>query len=303
MSVIISSSEQKFIFDGCRENCRQDGRARQEYRSYSTVSGASSTSSSEQADDHPPLALSNGSARVFLATGETHLLVSVKAELVVPAMSHPSSGVLDIHVDFMHDKDETLGSTISNLLLPHLVDLERLCVVPNYYVWRLAIDVLVIASNGGSLLDACSRGIHAAIQTTLLPKLTHEAAPDGGKPVLQIDSDIKNAYRIPGSDKAPVIATISLLKTSTEAKTTPVFILDATKEEEACAFAQVRVVLDRSSEEEPIICALHKAGGGSLPLGLLQDVTSFVLQSFSQHDKLFSNDGHQHMLQETFVIQ
>jgi exosome complex RNA-binding protein Rrp42 (RNase PH superfamily) len=293
---MISSSEQKFVIDGCRENCRQDGRTRQEFRSYTTISGGSSTNTDE---DHPPLTLSNGSARVFLASGETHILVSVKAELVVPAISHPNCGVIDIHVDFMHNnKDDTLAATISSLLLPHLVDTEKLCVVPNYFVWRLSIDVLVIASNGGSLLDACSRGIHAAVQNTLLPKLTHEPAPDGGKPVLQIDSDIKNACNIPGSDKAPVIATISLLKT----ETTPVLILDATQEEEVCAFSQVHVVLDRSSDE-PMICALHKAGSGSLPFALLQDVTSFVLESVSQHDNFFLNDGQQHMLQETFVIQ
>ena len=184
---MISSSEQKFIVQGCQENCRQDGRSRQEFRSYSTISGGGDCSKADNGsmDDQPPLVLSNGSARVFLATGETHILTSVKAELVVPAISHPNSGVIDIHVDFMHNKDETLESTLSSLLLPHLVETERLCVSPNYFVWKLSVDVLVIASSGGSLLDACSRGIHAAIRNTLLPKLTCEPSPDGGKPILQ----------------------------------------------------------------------------------------------------------------------
>ena len=292
---MISSSEQKYIVEGCRENCRQDGRSRQEFRSYSTISGGSHKA--DGMEDQPTLVLSNGSARTFLATGETHILTSVKAELVVPAISHPNSGVIDIHVDFMHNKDESLEATISSLLLPHLVDTEQLCVAPNYFVWKLSVDVLVIASNGGSLLDACSRGIHAAIRNTLLPKLTCEPSPDGGKPILQIDADIKSAYHIPGSEKAPIIATVSILESSS-----PILILDATREEEACAFAQIHVVLDRSSDE-PMICALHKAGGGSLPFSLLQDVTSFVLQSLSHNDTMFVNDGQRHMLQETFVIQ
>lgn len=293
---MISRSEQKFVIDGCQENCRQDGRTRREFRSYTTISGGGSATSADEG--HPPLTLSNGSARVFLATGETHVLVSVKAELVVPAISHPNAGVVDIHVDFMHDKDEALAGTISSLLLPHLVDTEKLCVVPNFFVWRLSIDVLVVASNGGSLLDACSRGMHTAVQNTLLPKLTHEPAPNGGKPVLQIDADIKNAYNIPGSDKSPVVSTVTLLKTDS----TPVMILDATKEEESCAFSQIHVVIDRSSDE-PVICALHKAGGGSLPFSLLQDVTAFVLEADSQHDSFVLNDGQQHMLQETYIIQ
>eukprot|EP00980_Cylindrotheca_fusiformis_P004123 scaffold894_cov153-Cylindrotheca_fusiformis.AAC.19 len=321
---MISNSEQKFVVEGCRENCRQDGRTRQEFRSYTTITGggggssSSSTTTGKNEEGHPPLVLSNGSARVFLATGETHVMVSVKAELVIPAISHPNSGVIDIHVDYMHnnnDKDDALTGIISSLLLPHLVeDTEQLCVVPHFYVWRLSIDVLVIASNGGSLLDACSLGIRAAIQNTLLPKLTHEAAGttnnDGdGKPVLQIDADIQNAHHIPGSDKVPIVATVSLLKTENNL---PILILDATKEEEMCAFSQIHVVIDttsRSSEQEqqPVICALHKAGGGSLPFSLLQDVTAFVLEVAPLNDNTVAavvvNDGQQHMLQETFAIQ
>ena len=119
-NTMISSSEQKYIVEGCRENCRQDGRSRQEFQSYSTISGGSHKA--DGMEDQPTLVLSNGSARTFLATGETHVLTSVKAELVVPAISHPNSGVIDIHVDFMHNKDESLEATISSLLLPHLVD-------------------------------------------------------------------------------------------------------------------------------------------------------------------------------------
>ena len=98
-NTMISSSEQKYIVEGCRENCRQDGRSRQEFRSYSTISGGSHKA--DGMEDQPTLVLSNGSARTFLATGETHILTSVKAELVVPAISHPNSGVIDIHLTAM----------------------------------------------------------------------------------------------------------------------------------------------------------------------------------------------------------
>lgn len=318
---MISNSEKSFIIDGCRENCRQDGRTRNEFRSYMTISGSSpsiDTDNDEQSSSHPPLVLSNGSARVFLATGETHILVSVKAELVTPAMSHPDCGVLGIHVDYMHktpqgkssSKDDPLEPTIASLLLPHLVDSKQLCIVSHHYVWKLHLDVMVLASNGGSLLDACSLGIRAALRNTVLPKLTPEAAPDGGRPVLQIDADLQHAVPIPGSDHAPIVSTVSLLKPNAgSGSTSPILILDATQQEEACAVSHVHVVLDRSNqnEKEPLICAIHKVGGGALPFSLLQDVTSFVVEANASKigdiAKVCSGSGHGHLLQETFLLQ
>mmetsp|Transcript_4153 Transcript_4153/g.9872 ORF Transcript_4153/g.9872 Transcript_4153/m.9872 type:complete len:296 (+) Transcript_4153:101-988(+) len=294
--MVISSSESKFIIEGCRDGCRVDGRSRKDFRLYSSVVG--------------DFALSNGSARIFLATKETHVLVSVKAELVVPASSAPSEGAVEVHVDYMQgntsSRDDELASTLSNLLVPHLVDRGKMCVAPKYFVWKLNIDVLIITSGGGSLIDACSQGIHAALQQTLLPRLTVVPATEGkgNKPTIQVDSDIKAAERIPGVENAPVIVTVSLLRH----KKTPVMIVDATEEEEACAFARVHVVLDRgisSSPEksrEPMICALHTAGGGALPFVLVQDVTSFVLEVSGSSRVVVSKSLH-HMLQDNFSIQ
>lgn len=292
----ISSSESKFIIDGCRDDCRVDGRLRKDFRLYSSVVG--------------DFALSYGSARIFLATKETHILVSIKAELVVPASSAPTEGAVEVHVDYMkgtNSRDDDLESTLSNLLVPHLVDKRKLCIAPGYYVWKLNIDLFIITSGGGSLIDACSQGIHAALQKTLLPRISVIPANEGGgnKPTVQVDSDIKVAQKIPGVENAPVIVTVSLL----QHKKNPVMIVDATGEEEICAFAKVHVVLDRgesssSSKErrEPMICALHKAGGGALPFALLQYVTSFVLEASSSSRVVVSESLH-HLLQDNFSIQ
>jgi exosome complex component RRP42 len=291
----ISTSESKFIVDGCRDDCRVDGRSRKDFRLYSSVVG--------------DFALSYGSARIFLATKETHVLVSVKAELVVPASSAPSEGAIEVHVDYMqgnnNNRDDDLESTLSNLLVPHLVDKRKLCVAPSYYVWKLNIDLFIITSGGGSLIDACSQGIHAALQQTLLPKITVVPAHEGGgnKPTVQVDSDIKMAQPVPGVENVPIIVTVSLLKH----KKVPVMIVDATGEEEACAFAKVHVVLDRgrsSSKKtrEPMICALHTAGDGSLPFALLQDVTSFVLEAAGS-SRVVVSESLQHLLQDNFSIQ
>ena len=134
----ISSSEQRYILEGCLANCREDGRSRDEFRPYYGVVN--------------DFALSYGSARVFLPTQKTHLLVSVKAELVVPASAAPNEGVVEVRVDFMHNdksgnrKDETLEWTLANLLVPHLVDTKKLCIAPEYYVWKMSIDIFVIGN-------------------------------------------------------------------------------------------------------------------------------------------------------------
>jgi exosome complex RNA-binding protein Rrp42 (RNase PH superfamily) len=112
---------------------------------------------------------------------------------------------------------------------------------------------------------------------------------------------------IPGVENVPIIVTVSLLKH----KKVPVMIVDATSEEEACAFSKVHVVLDRDEssssssskkDREPMICALHKAGGGALPFALLQDVTSFVLEASSSSRVVVSDSLH-HLLQDNFSIQ
>ncbi|KAG7362877.1 3' exoribonuclease family, domain containing protein [Nitzschia inconspicua] len=269
----ISTSEQQYILQGCRENCRRDGRTRSEFRPYYVITGT--------------VALSYGSARVFLPTQETHLVVSVKAELVVPASSAPAEGVVEVSVDFLQSDivNDALETTLSTLLVPHLVDKGQLCIAPEHYVWKINIDILVISANGGSLIDACSQGIHAALGQTMLPRLTVAAAStenDDNKPALQVDSNIKAARPIVSTNAVPVIVTISLLRDSQQSKR-PILIVDAIAEEETCSFAQVHVVLDQGGSsnhsKEPMICALHKAGGGALPFALLQEVTQFCLEA------------------------
>ena len=66
----VSDSEARFIAEGCRVDCRADGRARDEFRSYTVVAAGNSVEANLRRN--PPLVLSQGSARVFVATGETH---------------------------------------------------------------------------------------------------------------------------------------------------------------------------------------------------------------------------------------
>jgi exosome complex component RRP42 len=298
----ISTSEKQYIMQGCRENCRRDGRSRDEFRPYYIILG--------------DVALSYGSARVFLPTQETHVLVSIKAEMVVPSSVAPQEGVVELHVDFLHSEtnnsgiSDALETTLSTLFVPHLVDTRQLCIAPEYYVWKVNVDILIISASGGSLIDACSQGIHAALGQTLLPRLAVAPAEGGNakdnKPVLQVDSDIKAARPIivGGMGNVPVIVTVSLLR-DTQQRKRSILIVDATAEEETCSFAQIHVVLDRvqsGSLSEPMICALHKAGGGALPFALLQEVTSFCTEATGSSRVVVGESMH-HLLQDNFVVQ
>ena len=355
----VSQSELKYILQGCRDDCRVDGRRRNEFRPYSIVVN--------------DICLSYGSARVFLPSGSTHIIVSVRAELVIPpsapvstsASALPSGGrneegVIEVHVDFMHGNnraaEDDLESTLSSLLVPHLVDRKALCVSPDHYVWKLSIDVLVVASGGGSLVDACSLGIKAALRRTLLPKITlvstdtaKNKGGEGGsntdvssnvdtttkasdvRPTIQVDSDIRSAQPIPGissdegdnGDMIPTIVTVSILR---DDQKSPLFIVDATGEEECCSFAQVHVVLQQTMatggagtrstkpssrqhyhnhhDTEPVICALHKAGGGAVPFGILQDVTACAIEASSSMPVVMKeSQSLYHILQDNFDIQ
>ncbi len=274
----ISSSEQAFIIEGCRQNCRQDGRACHEIRGYMTDYGSTAPGS----DASDPLVLSHGSARVFLPTGEINILVSVKAGLAIPSRTRPDEGTISLHVDMLHKtgqkRDEELESTLTELLVPHLLDKKDLCVVPNHYVWALYIDLLILSSEGGSLLDACGRGIQKALASTRIPVVTQASQNKNSEGVtIEADGDFKMANHIPGIENPPFIQTVTILVSPGERK--PTFILDATKEEESCAMAQVHVVLEESMDGPARICALHKSGGGALPLSLLQDLTTFVAKT------------------------
>lgn len=81
----VSEHERKYIVDGIAQNLRHDGRGRLDYRFLSVEVGL--------------LPLANGSSRVTLMTGETEVIVAVKAELVAPDASTPDRGSVECDVE------------------------------------------------------------------------------------------------------------------------------------------------------------------------------------------------------------
>jgi exosome complex component RRP42 len=251
--------------------------------------------------------LSNGSAR--LVGHNLHVLCSVKAEVVHPSHHRPDQGVVEIHVDSLaptgrRSVEEELEAALSKLLTEHLVDAKALCLVPGQYVWRLHIDLYLLAAGSGSLLDASSHVIRAALRNTLLPVVTASQRSDGkqtrGKVDLLVDGDIQSAQPPVGADRAPVIVTVTLLKSLKG----PVMVLDATAEEEACAVSVVHVAADVSDPAQPALCAVVSRVG-PLPASQQARIVSTALTAAVQAEKHYSyksDSSSGFLLQEQLLI-
>ena len=81
----ISDPEKKYIVDGVRQDIRPDGRGRLDHRFLTVEIGL--------------LPLANGSARVTLVSGETEVIVAVKAELGSPSEGALDKGTIECDVD------------------------------------------------------------------------------------------------------------------------------------------------------------------------------------------------------------
>jgi exosome complex RNA-binding protein Rrp42 (RNase PH superfamily) len=93
---------------------------------------------------------------------------------------------------------------------------------------------------------------------------------------LSVDGDIQKAHGVlETEDSCPVVISVAICKCPPNG--TPVLVLDATMEEELCASCIVRLAVTPSGE----VVAIQNASG-SLPLGLLPEVTAAAVQA-SKH--------------------
>ena len=202
-----------------------------------------------------------------------------------------------MHVDILpyasssmdrHDirKEELeVASTLSHLLLPHLLDKNKLVVLEGRYVWRLNIDVLVTHCDG-SLMDACSMVIWGAMQNLSLPSVVPVEKVDQGQGAgkrsgkkasdeIMLDGDIANSVTPDGVLDCPIVVTVCLIPVATseddnskgtttvrkvKKKHESVMIVDASRQEEKCASTKVSMSVDGAGN----ICGVHKYGSSSV---------------------------------------
>eukprot|EP00584_Thalassiosira_punctigera_P000087 CAMPEP_0172534350 /NCGR_PEP_ID=MMETSP1067-20121228/6748_1 /TAXON_ID=265564 ORGANISM="Thalassiosira punctigera, Strain Tpunct2005C2" /NCGR_SAMPLE_ID=MMETSP1067 /ASSEMBLY_ACC=CAM_ASM_000444 /LENGTH=383 /DNA_ID=CAMNT_0013319129 /DNA_START=15 /DNA_END=1166 /DNA_ORIENTATION=+ len=304
----ISSSEARYIVESCLADFRIDGRSRLEHRPYA-IANRSTQSRTTTGGAAPTLILSNGSSRVHLPGSSTDVLCSVKADLVHPSPKKPNEGVVELGVDLslcggggsvrgvassnggqqrraQREEESQISSLLQRLVLPHAVDYETLAVWPGRYVWRLAVDVVVLRCDG-CVLDASSVAVREALRNTRLPQV--KAVMDGAdndkggngnggggsssRNDLMVDGDFKSAAPPVGAEDCPLVATVSVLTAPPSAipenclskggkkrqRHRSVSVVDARTEEEACASSRVCVSVDPRGN----VCGVHTLGGGS----------------------------------------
>jgi len=320
----ISTSEAQYIIESCLTNYRIDGRTQLEHRPYTITN--KSTKSSTSSSAVPSLILSNGSSRIHLPGSSTDVLCSVKADLVHPSPSKPNEGVLELNVDLslsggggtvggvggagggggasrkrrqQREEESQITSLLQRLVLPHAVNYSKLVVWPGRYVWRLAIDIVVLRCDG-CVLDSCSIALREGLCNTKLPKVqavmgNENNEGSSSKNDLMVDGDFKMAESPSGAEECPLVITVSVLSapppaTATSSQSTKkrrhrsISIIDARTEEEACAVSRVCVSVDPSA----MVCGVHTLCGGgvelegseeysvgqSMPLTMLGDIVS-----------------------------
>ena len=219
-------------------------------------------------------------------------LIELNLDILPFASNSSSMDRRDVRKEEMEVK-----STLMHLLIPFLVDKEQLVILKGRYVWRLYIDVLVMHCDG-NLMDVCSMAIWGAMQNIKLPHVVpvvpfekEDGGSNGGGTAsaktgkkaldeLMLDGDFANAVVPHGVTNCPVVITVCLLpknvtglnggsadtNMATERVVSKgigsVMVVDATRQEEACASTKVSVSIDPKGN----ICGVHKYGNSSVLL-------------------------------------
>jgi exosome complex component RRP42 len=126
----------------------------------------------------------NGSARVTI--GNTKVIVGVSAEIGTPYPDTPNSGVVTVAAEFIpmaspyFESGPPSGGAIElarvvdrGIRESKMVDVDKLCIIPNEKVWILFIDIYII-DHGGNLFDASSLAAVSALLTAQIPKIEVE---------------------------------------------------------------------------------------------------------------------------------
>ncbi|WXG40789.1 MAG: exosome complex protein Rrp42 [Candidatus Freyarchaeum deiterrae] len=235
---LITEIESKYIRSLMGRESRVDGRGLKEMRPITIEYGI--------------VEKACGSARVTI--GSTKVIVGVSAEVGTPFPDTPNAGVVTCTAECSpmaspyfepgppnEDSIELARVVDRGIRESKMVDVDKLCIIPNEKVWILFVDIYVI-DHGGNLFDASSLAAVSALLTTKIPKIEVE------------DGKVKKL-----NEKTPLPVKdipISL----TFAKIDEQLCVDPILEEENVMDARITIVYDQGGN----IVAMQKGERGAL---------------------------------------
>mmetsp|Transcript_22520 Transcript_22520/g.80361 ORF Transcript_22520/g.80361 Transcript_22520/m.80361 type:complete len:165 (-) Transcript_22520:34-528(-) len=126
------------------------------------------------------------------------------------------------------------------------MDMKALGVVSGAFCWKVTIDILVVAEEGG-LLDTISLAIYVALARAKVPRANALVA-DGGEPDFELATD-EETFKL-CVDRVPIIITVAKGRDAQ-------LLIDANEVEASTAESSICVAVNRQQQ----ICSVDQAGG------------------------------------------
>ncbi|XP_012224820.1 exosome complex component RRP43-like [Linepithema humile] len=237
----------KYLQDHLEQGVRPDNRKFLSFRPVSI-----NVSSIVQAD----------SSAIF-KLGDTTAVCGIKAELAVPKSDTPDHGYIVPNVELSplcsskfrpgppSEQAQVLSKLIDIILSNSTaLDLKDLCICKGNLVWVLYCDIVCLNYNG-SVIDACTGAVIAALKTLKLPEVNYNK--ETKVTVVCAENKIQLTVKT-----LPVSTSFALFENQ-------LLIADPTDEEEDLSSGRFSIVMD--DEEE--ICYIHKPGGIPISTNLL----------------------------------
>ncbi len=283
--MVISAAERAYVADGCAQNHRADGRARADHRAFALALNAVPSAAGSAA-----VALGHGASatrcvcavRADVTTPSREAPDEGRVVVRVDASAIGGEGGRGRTGRHAREAAENLSLRYARMLESVLLgrearardgyeeedgedgvpsasgsgglDLKALCVRPGKACWTLAVDV-TCACDRGSMLDALSVAVRAALADAKIPKVTIAGVgSDGEGGELEIDDDPDECSRVDMSRCGVVVTTTKIGRHG---------VIDATDEEEECGEASMSVGVDRDG----MMCGEFGVGGENLDRG------------------------------------
>ncbi len=212
----------------------------------------------------------NGSAHVSL--GKTKVMVGVKVEVGKPFPDVPDQGVLTVNAELVpmayplfepgppdENSIELARVVDRGIRESKMVDLKKLCIIPNEKAFVVFVDIYVL-DHDGNLIDASAAAAAAALLSTMINKFE---ARDGEVSLL------------PETIPLPIS---NIPVTMTFAKIGGQIVLDPSLEEEQVMSSRLTVTVDKDGR----LCALQKGGMGHMTIRDVRECVKLAIERAPQ---------------------